>query len=551
MSKTASYITLGCKLNYAETSTYERGFINAGYESVPWNKGADLFVINTCSVTEHADKKSRNIIRKLHKVSPDATIVVTGCYAQLKKAEVEALEGVSLVFGANEKSSLVTTTLDYIAQRTEMAGSDNSAACDTCHGTGEHGEVTSSDNTLADTAVVTGTRHEVGEHGEVTFSENALDDTAAVTGTRHEAGEHGDSTKMYRENVLDGTKPSNSGILYRENVLSGTKSTDAASTVTPTDIRTDTNSATTSPQEETFAAYSSGEERTRSFLKVQDGCDNFCAYCTVPYARGRSRSISIDKAVSEAKKIAASGVKEIVLTGVNTGDFGRKTGESFLDLLKALNDVQGIERYRISSIEPNLLTDDIVDWIASGTKFLPHFHIPLQSGSDTILKDVGRKYTTEFFANKIAYIREKMNPKPGELNADGSKKPDVFFGIDVIAGLPGETDELFLETYNFLKDKIKPAFIHIFPYSRRAGTRSAARKDQVQDCVKTKRVAMLEELCKTLNEDFIASQKGVREQVLFEEDNNDGVMSGYTGNYIKVDRPWDPNLAGKIVEVTL
>lgn len=424
MSKTASYITLGCKLNYAETSTYERGFINAGYESVPWNKGADLFVINTCSVTEHADKKSRNIIRKLHKVSPDATIVVTGCYAQLKKVEVEALEGVSLVFGANEKSSLVTTTLSYIAQRTEF-------------------------------------------------------------------------------------KP------------------------------------TTSPQEETFAAYSSGEERTRSFLKVQDGCDNFCAYCTVPYARGRSRSISIDKAVSEAKKIAASGVKEIVLTGVNTGDFGRKTGESFLDLLKALNDVQGIERYRISSIEPNLLTDDIVDWIASGTKFLPHFHIPLQSGSDTILKDVGRKYTTEFFANKIAYIREKMNPKPGELNADGSKKPDVFFGIDVIAGLPGETDELFLETYNFLKDRIKPAFIHIFPYSRRAGTRSAARKDQVQDCVKTKRVAMLEELCKTLNEDFIASQKGVREQVLFEEDNNDGVMSGYTGNYIKVDRPWDPTLAGK------
>ena len=487
MSKTASYITLGCKLNYAETSTYERGFINAGYESVPWNKGADLFVINTCSVTEHADKKSRNIIRKLHKVSPDATIVVTGCYAQLKKAEVEALEGVSLVFGANEKSSLVTTTLDYIAQRTEMAGSDTNAARDTCHETGEHGEV----------------------------------------------------TKMYHENVLDGTKPSNSGISCRKNVLSGTKITDATST------------ATTSPQEETFAAYSSGEERTRSFLKVQDGCDNFCAYCTVPYARGRSRSISIDKAVSEAKKIAASGVKEIVLTGVNTGDFGRKTGESFLDLLKALNDVQGIERYRISSIEPNLLTDDIVDWIASGTKFLPHFHIPLQSGSDTILKDVGRKYTTEFFANKIAYIREKMNPKPGELNADGSKKPDVFFGIDVIAGLPGETDELFLETYNFLKDRIKPAFIHIFPYSRRAGTRSAARKDQVQDCVKTKRVAMLEELCKTLNEDFIASQKGVREHVLFEEDNNDGVMSGYTGNYIKVDRPWDPTLAGKIVEVTL
>lgn len=565
MSKTASYITLGCKLNYAETSTYERGFINAGYESVPWNKGADLFVINTCSVTEHADKKSRNIIRKLHKVSPDATIVVTGCYAQLKKAEVEALEGVSLVFGANEKSSLVTTTLDYIAQRTEMAGSDTNAARDTCHETGEHGEVTSSENPSTDGIEVVG----VGEHGEVTSSDNTPADTVAVTGTRHEAGDPGKSTKLYRENVLDGTKPSNSGILYQENVLSGTKSTDSDDTSSlsrphyetgePSEETLDANKPsttkpsqpTTSPQEETFAAYSSGEERTRSFLKVQDGCDNFCAYCTVPYARGRSRSISIDKAVSEAKKIAASGVKEIVLTGVNTGDFGRKTGESFLDLLKALNNVQGIERYRISSIEPNLLTDDIVDWIASGTKFLPHFHIPLQSGSDTILKDVGRKYTTEFFANKIAYIREKMNPKPGELNADGSKKPDVFFGIDVIAGLPGETDELFLETYNFLKDRIKPAFIHIFPYSRRAGTRSAARKDQVQDCVKTKRVAMLEELCKTLNEDFIASQKGVREHVLFEEDNNDGVMSGYTGNYIKVDRPWDPTLAGKIVEVTL
>lgn len=543
MSKTASYITLGCKLNYAETSTYERGFINAGYESVPWNKGADLFVINTCSVTEHADKKSRNIIRKLHKVSPDATIVVTGCYAQLKKAEVEALEGVSLVFGANEKSSLVTTTLDFIAQRTASRAA-----------------VTGSDNTAA---------RETGEHGDSTSSENTPADTAAVTGTRHDVAEPGDSTKMYQENVLDGTKPSNSVISYLENVLSGTKSSVAADTASlsrprhevsePSEETLDANKPsttkpsqpTTSLQEETFAAYSSGEERTRSFLKVQDGCDNFCAYCTVPYARGRSRSISIDKAVSEAKKIAASGVKEIVLTGVNTGDFGRKTGESFLDLLKALNDVQGIERYRISSIEPNLLTDDIVDWIASGTKFLPHFHIPLQSGSDTILKDVGRKYTTEFFANKIDYIREKMNPKPGELNADGSKKPDVFFGIDVIAGLPGETDELFLETYNFLRDRVKPAFIHIFPYSRRAGTRSAARKDQVQDCVKTKRVAMLEELCKSLNEEFIASQKGVREQVLFEEDNNDGVMSGYTGNYIKVDRPWDPTLAGKIVEVTL
>lgn len=436
MTKKASYITLGCKLNYAETSTYERSFIKAGYESVPWNSKADLYIINTCSVTEHADRKSRNIIRKIHRTAPEATIVVTGCYAQLKRQEVEALEGVSLVFGADEKSSLVKRTLDLI-------------------------------------------------------------DGKALAGP---------AENEYR------TMPSDSA---------------------------------------TFAAYSSGEERTRSFLKVQDGCDNFCAYCTVPFARGRSRSISIDTAVSEAEKIATAGVKEIVLTGVNTGDFGRKSGERFLELLKRLNDVEGIERYRISSIEPNLLTEDIIDWIASGTKFQPHFHIPLQSGSDTILKDVGRKYTTEFFAEKIDYIRSKMNPKPGETYPDGSLKPSVFFGIDVIAGLPGETDELFQETYDFLKNRIRPAFIHIFPYSRRAGTRSAMRKDQVQDCVKTKRVEMLEGLCRSLNEEFIESQKGVKEKVLFEESCNDGKMSGYTGNYIRVERNWDESLAGKLVEVTL
>ena len=436
MTKKASYITLGCKLNYAETSTYERSFIKAGYESVPWNSKADLYIINTCSVTEHADRKSRNIIRKIHRTAPEATIVVTGCYAQLKRKEVEALEGVSLVFGAGEKSSLVKRTLDLIDGKVSAGPAENE----------------------------------------------------------------------FR------TMPSDSA---------------------------------------TFAAYSSGEERTRSFLKVQDGCDNFCAYCTVPFARGRSRSISIDTAVSEAEKIAAAGVREIVLTGVNTGDFGRKSGESFLELLKRLNAVEGIERYRISSIEPNLLTEDIIDWIASGTKFQPHFHIPLQSGSDTILKDVGRKYTTEFFAEKIDYIRSKMNPKPGETYPDGSLKPSVFFGIDVIAGLPGETDELFQETYDFLKDRIRPAFIHIFPYSRRAGTRSAMRKDQVQDCVKTKRVEMLEGLCRSLNEEFIESQKGVKEKVLFEESCNDGKMSGYTGNYIRVERNWDESLAGKLVEVTL
>lgn len=432
----ASYITLGCKLNYAETATYERGFLKAGFETVPWNGKADLYVVNTCSVTGQSDRKSRNIIRKLHKTSPEAAIVVTGCYAQLRRQEVEAIEGVSLVFGSNEKSHLVSDTLAFLEGR-----------------------------------------------------------KAAVE-------------------MAPGAYPDE---------ISG----------------------------DVFAAFSGGEERTRAFLKIQDGCDNFCAYCTVPFARGRSRSISIEEAVGNAEKIAASGIREIVLTGVNTGDFGRRSGESFLKLLKRLDAVEGIERYRISSIEPNLITEEIVDWIASGTKFQPHFHIPLQSGSDTILKDVGRHYDTAFFAERIDYIRKKMNPAPGERNADGTLKPSVFFGIDVIAGLPGETDELFMETYNFLKDRIRPAFIHIFPYSKRPGTRSALRKDQVQDCVKTKRVEMLENLCRELHDEFTASQKGVKERVLFEDSCHDGMMGGYTGNYIRVERPWDPGLAGKIVEVTL
>ena len=426
----ASYITLGCKLNYAETATYERGFLKAGFETVPWNGKADLYVVNTCSVTGQSDRKSRNIIRKLHKTSPEAAIVVTGCYAQLRRQEVEAIEGVSLVFGSNEKSHLVSDTLAFLEGR-----------------------------------------------------------KAAVE-------------------MAPGAYPDE---------ISG----------------------------DVFAAFSGGEERTRAFLKIQDGCDNFCAYCTVPFARG------IEEAVGNAEKIAASGIREIVLTGVNTGDFGRRSGESFLELLKRLDAVEGIERYRISSIEPNLITEEIVDWIASGTKFQPHFHIPLQSGSDTILKDVGRHYDTAFFAERIDYIRKKMNPAPGERNADGTLKPSVFFGIDVIAGLPGETDELFMETYNFLKDRIRPAFIHIFPYSKRPGTRSALRKDQVQDCVKTKRVEMLENLCRELHDEFTASQKGVKEIVLFDDSCHDGMMGGYTGNYIRVERPWDPGLAGKIVEVTL
>ena len=412
-----SFITLGCKLNYAETSTYERALLKEGLEAVPWSKGADIFLVNTCTVTEHSDKKSRNIIRKLHRQNPDALIYVTGCYAQLKKAEIEAIEGVTAVFGATEKSLIVPTILARLEGR-ELCDRDMS-----------------------------------------TF----------------------------------------------------------------------------------FPAYSSGE-RTRSFLKVQDGCDYKCHYCTVPYARGESRNIPIAEIIPQAEAIAAEGIKEIVLTGVNTGDFGKSTGETFFELIKHLNDVEGIERYRISSIEPNLLTEEMIDWITSGTKFLPHYHIPLQSGCDTILREMGRRYDTAAFAHKIDYIRRRTEVPGG---------PKVFFGIDVIVGFPGETDELFMETYTFLRDVVRPAFIHIFPYSRRAGTPAASRKDQVQDCVKTKRVQMLEALCEELHKEFIESNNGVAEKVLFESTDKKGMMEGYTGNYIRVSRKYDPELIGKIVDVTI
>ena len=426
--------TLGCKLNYAETSTYERGFVAHGLEVVPWSAVSDVYVINTCAVTETAEKKSRNLMRRAHKANPDALVIVTGCYAELKKEKLYDIEGVSRVFGASEKSLVVSETLSMLQEIPGQAGNDDS---------------------------------------------------------------------------LSG----------KARVMPGP---DRASV-------------------ETLPAYSSGE-RTRSFLKVQDGCNNFCAYCTVPYARGRSRNIPICELVKQAEQIAAKGIREVVLTGVNTGDFGRTTGESFLDLLKALNAVEGIERYRISSIEPNLITEEIVDWIASGTKFQRHFHIPLQSGSDTLLKKVGRRYDTALFASRIDYIRQAME-RPGE--------PKVFFGIDVIVGLPGETEELFLETYNFLKDRIKPAFLHVFPYSKRPGTRAAVMPDQVQDSVKTERVARLEALSDDLHAAFVAANKGLPERVLWESSVKGGLMFGYTGNYIRVEKPYDPALVNTLENMVI
>lgn len=407
-----AFLTLGCKLNYAETSTYERAFKEAGLEVVSHKEPADLYLINTCSVTATSDAKSRNLIRKMHRLNPDARLIVCGCSAGLRKEELRGIEGVWKVFDCKEKSGIVPSCLK-----------DLNIGC------------------------------------------------AAIT---------------------------------------------AAS--------------------DTFGAYSSGE-RTRSFLKVQDGCDNRCHYCTVPLARGDSRNLPICECVRMAEEIAASGVKEVVITGVNTGDFGKSTGEDFLDLLKALNEVKGIERYRISSIEPNLLCEDIIDWIASGTKFQPHFHIPLQAGTDVLLSAMGRRYDTSFFKKKIEYIREKMGR-------------GVFIGIDLMAGLPGESEELFRQSYDFVAG-LRPSFIHIFPYSRRPGTPAADFPGQVSEEDKKRRVHVLEQLCTRLHSEFVESQKGTRGRVLFESKEKGGLMSGYTGNYIKVTRPYEEKLVGNIVEVTL
>ena len=447
-----AFQTLGCKLNYAETSTYERGFVAAGWEVVPWQDRADVYLINTCAVTEHAEKKARNLIRKMHRTAPEAAIVVTGCYAELRREQIEALEGVVRVFGAAEKGKVVPDTIACVG----VAPSD--------------------------------------------------------------AGQAAGSQKR---------------------VLAARSQPAPLRKCSPEPVPLSPGSSATQVME----AYSSGE-RTRSFLKVQDGCDNFCAYCTVPFARGRSRNIPICEAVRQAREIAASGIREIVLTGVNTGDFGRTTGESFLDLLKALNAVDGIERYRISSIEPNLLTEEISAWLASGTKFLPHFHIPLQTGSDTLLKKVGRRYDTALFASRIDTIRRHWKEATG---LDGT----VFFGIDVIVGLPGETEELFEETYRFLAERIRPAYLHIFPYSKRSGTRAAVMPDQVQDRIKTARVERLEALCRELEAEFIATNRGRKERVLWESDKKDGRMAGYTGNYIRIERPYDASRVGTIEEVTI
>ena len=416
MKRRVSFHTLGCKLNFSESSTLARQFEEGGFERVGVNDEADICVINSCSVTEHADQKCRNIIRKLHRRNPAAIIAVTGCYAQLKPQEIAAIDGVDIVLGNNDKGDLYKRVVELSSR-----GQAQVYSCD-CE--------------------------------EITRF---------------------------------------------------------------------------------FAAFSTGD-RSRSFLKVQDGCDYKCAYCTIHYARGSSRNMPIAELVAEAEKVAESGLKEIVITGINTGDFGRTTGEKFIDLLRALNEVEGIERYRISSIEPNLITDEIIEFCASLPKFQHHFHIPLQSGSDRILGLMRRRYTSAKFADRIEKVRSLM--------------PDAFIGIDVITGFPGETEEDFQQTYDLLA-RLKPSFLHIFPFSERPGTPAVDMPNKVPSYISTQRVARLEELSDALHYDFCAQGVGCEMDVLFESTMRGGMMYGYTGNYIRVKAPYRRDLINTICRVKL
>ena len=416
MNKRVAFLCLGCKLNFSETSTWARTFVEHGYERVSERASADLYVVNTCSVTEQADKKCRQAIRHLHKIAPHARIVVAGCYAQLKANELYLMEGVDLVVGTAQKANLF-----QLAHTLMMQGQSG------CFNT-------------------------------------PIEETTSL-----------------------------------------------------------------------FPAYSSGD-RTRSFLKVQDGCDYHCAYCTVPLARGASRNIPIAQLVEQARTLAKEGVKEVVLTGVNTGDFGKSTGESFLDLLQHLAAVEGILRWRISSIEPNLLTHQIIDWIANTPSFLPHFHLPLQSGSNKILAQMKRRYNQALFADRVAYIKLLM--------------PHAFIGVDVVVGFPGENEEDFLQTYHFL-ERLAPSFLHIFPYSRRPNTPAAALPNQVPQEVKKERVKRLAQLSDQLHTAFYELNRGRKEEALFEAKERRGMMSGFTRNYVRVERPFQKELIGEIVDVVI
>ena len=414
--KKAVYYTLGCKLNFAETSTIGKTLKEAGVRTVRRGEKADICVINTCSVTEMADKKCRQAIHRLTKEHPGAFVVVTGCYAQLKPDQVSEIEGVDLVLGAEQKGDLV----NYLGNLEKHA------------------------------------------HGE-----------AVITATK--------------------------------------------------DIRT-------------FVPSCSRGDRTRYFLKVQDGCDYFCSYCTIPFARGRSRNGRIADLVAQAREVAAEGGKEIVLTGVNIGDFGKSTGETFFDLIRALDEVEGIERYRISSIEPNLLTDEIIDFVASSKRFMPHFHIPLQSGCDEVLKLMRRRYDTALFAHKIQRIKELM--------------PDAFIGVDVIVGTRGETPEYFEQAYEFIHG-LDITQLHVFSYSERPGTQALKIDYVVPAEEKHRRSQRLLALSDEKTKSFYMRYIGKEAKVLMEHSKPGTKMHGFTDNYIRVELENDDRLDNQIVDVRL
>ena len=415
-NKTAVYYTLGCKLNFSETSTIGKTLKEAGVRTVRKGEKADICVINTCSVTEVADKKCRQAIHRLVKNHPGAFVVVTGCYAQLKPEQVAAIEGVDVVLGAEEKGRL----LDYLGDLS---------------------------------------KHEKGE---------------AITSTFQ-------------------------------------------------DIRS-------------FAPSCSRGDRTRYFLKVQDGCDYFCSYCTIPFARGRSRNGKIEDIVAQARQAAAEGGKEIVIAGVNIGDFGKTTGETFFDLVKALDAVEGIERYRISSIEPNLLTDEIIEYVAQSRAFMPHFHIPLQSGCDEVLKLMRRRYDTALFAHKIQKIKEVM--------------PHAFIGVDVIVGTRGETEEYFNQAYEFLKG-LDVTQLHVFSYSERPGTQALKIDHVVSPDEKHRRSQLLLALSDEKTRAFYESHIGQEAVVLMEKSKVGTPMHGFTDNYVRVELPYDLSLDNKLVRVRM
>ena len=423
--KKAAYFTLGCKLNFAETSTIGSMLRQVGVRTVRPGERADICVVNTCSVTEVADHKCRQAIHKLVRRHPGAFVVVTGCYAQLKPEVVSAIEGVDLVLGAEQKGEI----LRFLEERLPGIAKDRGLG-EACH---------------------------------------------------------------------------------------------EAHTVPTKDIRT-------------FVPSCSCGDRTRYFLKVQDGCDYYCTYCTIPFARGRSRNGSILSLVCQAEQAAAEGGREIVLTGVNIGDFGKTTGESFLDLVKALDRVEGIARYRISSIEPNLLTDDLLAYCAESRAFMPHFHIPLQSGSDTVLRLMHRRYTTSFFAEKIDKVKELM--------------PDAFIGVDVIVGTRGETEECFETTYEFLQG-LDVSQLHVFSYSERPGTMALRIAHKVSAEEKHLRSRRLLELSDTKWEAFYRRHIGQEAEVLLEHSRTPGVMHGFTPNYIRVELPVGEHWDNRIVRVRL